>query len=208
MAKPSLEKLTPKGERTRQQIVATAVELFVSQGYHATTTRQITDQLGMARGAIYNHFPGKYDIFVAGLNAYHPWIHIPAAVEAAEGETLEEFVHNAADRLLVAWDKNPEMIRLHLIELIEFQGRHLPTLFEKVFEQVTESLRKIVKERQELGKIPVANLSRAILGLFFAYLMTDRFTGATLKTGFDQTSFDYFTDAYLHGVIARETGTH
>ena len=190
-----------KGEQTRDRIVETATQLFVNQGYHGTTTRQIAKQLNLANGAIYVHFKSKYDIFAAALQTYHPWIYIPSVVESTEGETLEEFVRNAADRLLVVWQKKPEMIRLHLIELIEFQGRHLSKLFEEIFTKVTAIIKTIRARRPEFASVSTTTFSRAILGLFFAYLMTDSFTGGPLKTGFDDNMYDYFADAYLQGVL-------
>ncbi len=201
---PNSDKRKIKGAATRQKIIVAARQLIASQGYHATSTRQITKRVGIASGAIYNHFKGKEEIFEAVLNQYHPWLQIPPAIKGAEGDKLEEFVQHSADRMLVAWDKNPDDIRLHLIELIEFQGKHLPSLFESTFSQMTAILQQLREEREELGSIPVTVLSRALLGLFFAYLMTDRFSGIPLQTGFDQNAFDYFADAYLHGVLAKE----
>lgn len=190
-----------KGEETRERIVAAATQLFVGQGYHATTTRQITDQLHMTRGSLYVHFESKYAIFVAALQAFHPWRSIPAVVEAAEGDTVEEFLHNASDRLLVVWKKRPELIRLHLIELIEFQGRHLAGLFDKTYTEVNTVIGGIKSKRPEFAAVPKATLNRAALGLFFAYLMTDSFTGGPLKTGLDENMYDYFADAYLQGIL-------
>lgn len=205
MPKTKTADLTPKGRQTRARIVEVATECFVSQGYHATTTRQITEKLKMARGAIYVHFDSKYDIFVAALKTYHPWNHIPAVIENAEGDTLEEFMHDAANRLLMVWDKRPEMIRLHLIELIEFQGRHLSQLFDELFSEVRKKIQDIKAKRPEFADVSTATFSRAILGLFFAYLMTDRFTGGPLRTGFDQNMYDYFADAYLQGILKQNS---
>lgn len=196
-----------KGEITKAKIVETATHLFVNQGFHATTTRQITDALGLARGAIYNHFQSKDEIFEAALDNFHPWLFIPSSVQSAEGDTIEELVRDAADRMLIAWDKSPETIRLHLIELIEFQGRHLPTLFEDTFEKMSSVVRELIQERIELSSIPIATLSRALLGLFFAYLMTDRFTGVPIQSGLDQNMFEYFADAYLHGLQINKENT-
>ncbi|EOR25407.1 transcriptional regulator, TetR family protein [Clostridium sartagoforme AAU1] len=41
----------------RNQLLESAKELFASNGYHATTTRQITKNIGMADGLIYHYFP-------------------------------------------------------------------------------------------------------------------------------------------------------
>lgn len=195
-----------KGERTRAQIVEAAADLFVTQGFHATSTRQITDRLQLARASLYSHFAGKDEIFEAVLEKYHPWFHIPACVAAAEGDTIEEFVHDAAQRLLASWDNQPQLIRLHLIELVEFQGRHLPQLFGRNFEKMTGVLHDLMQERQDMMPIPIATLSRALLGLFFGYLMADRFIDTGMQIGADETAFEYFTDAYLLGVLNKEAG--
>ena len=193
-----------KGETTRDLIMEAAVELFVTQGYHATTTRQITNRLDLATGSLYNHFKGKDEIFEAVLQKYHPWFQIPESVRGAEGDTVEEFVHDAAQRLLTTWRKHPEMIRLHLIELIEFQGCHLPQLFGNNFEKMTDVLHELMQEREDLKAIPVSTLSRALLGLFFTYLMADQFMETGLNIGLDQNAFEYFTDAYLFGVLNKD----
>ena len=56
---------TTKGEVTRLAIEEAALELFMEQGYHATSMRQIADKAGLALGGIYNHFSSKDEIFEA-----------------------------------------------------------------------------------------------------------------------------------------------
>lgn len=43
----------------RQQLYQAAVELFESNGYDSTTVQQITEQVGVAKGTFFNHFPSK-----------------------------------------------------------------------------------------------------------------------------------------------------
>ena len=50
------EETLSKGERTRQSILQAAYELFLEQGYAATSMRQIAERAGLALGGIYNHF--------------------------------------------------------------------------------------------------------------------------------------------------------
>ncbi len=54
-----------KGERTKALILATAEELFASRGYTATSTKQVADEAGLTRGAVYFHFSDKKDLFRA-----------------------------------------------------------------------------------------------------------------------------------------------
>lgn len=47
------------GGTTRQAILATARRLFEEQGYDATSLRQIADEVGMTKAAVYYHYPAK-----------------------------------------------------------------------------------------------------------------------------------------------------
>lgn len=191
-----------KGEETQQNILESAARLFIENGYAATTTRQITDELGMTRGILYNYYRSKEEIFEAVIEKMHPWLQIIPVVEEAEGNTINEFVHHAATLLVQRWDQNPGYTRLHFIELVEFKGQHLSTLFQEVFTGMVEILKEKVKKNQSLAGIPVAALSRSLLGLFFGYLMGDRFSGIPLDEDLPMGSFDYFADIYLRGVIS------
>src|SRR6266511_5239569 len=48
-----------QADLTRQRLVRAALELFTAQGYHDTTTPQISKKAGLAEGTIYRHFDGK-----------------------------------------------------------------------------------------------------------------------------------------------------
>ena len=51
---------------TRTRIQAVALELFIEQGYEATSLREIAERLGVTKAALYYHFKTKEDI-VASL---------------------------------------------------------------------------------------------------------------------------------------------
>jgi len=54
-----MDETLPKGERTRQNILQAAYALFLNQGFHGTSMRQIAARAGLAPGSIYNHFNSK-----------------------------------------------------------------------------------------------------------------------------------------------------
>jgi len=54
---------------TRQLLVSVARELFAEQGYSATSVEEIIQRAGVARGALYHHFPGKEALFRAVYDA-------------------------------------------------------------------------------------------------------------------------------------------
>ncbi len=50
---------------TRQRILSVALDLFTDQGYDGTSLRQIAEQLGVTKAALYYHFESKEDILMA-----------------------------------------------------------------------------------------------------------------------------------------------
>lgn len=56
----------PRGSRigTRDEILATALELFLAQGYDATSLREIAERLDITKAALYYHFPAKEQLVV------------------------------------------------------------------------------------------------------------------------------------------------
>lgn len=56
---------------TREQILDTALELFTTQGYDATSLRQIADRLHLTKAALYYHFQAKELLL---LELTRPWL--------------------------------------------------------------------------------------------------------------------------------------
>jgi AcrR family transcriptional regulator len=50
------------GSQTRVEAQQVALELFTSQGYEATSLREIAERLGVSKAALYYHFNSKDDI--------------------------------------------------------------------------------------------------------------------------------------------------
>jgi AcrR family transcriptional regulator len=54
-----------QAEATRHLLVSTARQLFADRGYRGTSIEEILRRAGVARGALYHHFPGKDALFRA-----------------------------------------------------------------------------------------------------------------------------------------------
>ena len=63
--------LAHEANSTRERILDVALDLFVAQGYDGTSLRQIAEQLGVTKAALYYHFESKEDI----LRALHMRLH-------------------------------------------------------------------------------------------------------------------------------------
>jgi len=194
------EKAT-KGKRTRDRVIQAAHRLFIEQGYHGTSMRRIAEQAGLALGGIYNHFTSKEDILAAVMVERNPYLDIVPALAAAQGETTEELVRDAAARMLAALESRPDDLQLMFIEIVEFKGQHFPQLFESLFPQMIGFAQKLVQANGDLRPIPPPTLIRAFVGFFFAYFMTEWLMGDQFMLESQQGAFDHFVDIYLHGIL-------
>jgi AcrR family transcriptional regulator len=56
----------PRSAR-RAQLLDVALEVFVEQGYHAASMDEIAVRAGVSKPVLYQHFPGKLDLYLALL---------------------------------------------------------------------------------------------------------------------------------------------
>ncbi len=68
--------------RRRRQIVDAAVQLFIQNGFHKTTTRQIARAAGFSIGSLYEYVASKEDVLYLVCDAIH------AEVEQAVAEAM------------------------------------------------------------------------------------------------------------------------
>jgi AcrR family transcriptional regulator len=197
---PATEPVT-KGGRTRAAIIEAGYRLFVRQGYNATSMRQIADEVGLALGAAYNYFAGKEELWIAVLYERHPFNQIMPVLAAAQGDTVEALVRDAAARMIAVLEQRQDILNLVLIELTEFDGRHAPQLFEKFFPPLMTFMQRLIQASGSLRPIPPPIILRAFLGLFFSYFVTERLIGERLSLEIREGAFDHFVDMYLHGIV-------
>jgi len=196
-----------KGERTRQEILQSAHLLFLKNGFHGTSMRQIAQGAGIAVGGIYNHFASKDEIFMAVLSARHPIYDILPALNAAEGQDIESFIRDAARKMVEIVRDRPDFLNLMFIELVEFNAQHVPQMYQTFFPQALAFVQRFFDGRQELRPIPIPVLLRAYLGLFFSYVITDLLLGNLMPAEMEKNTLDHFVDIFLHGILAEGTST-
>jgi len=207
----ALNRVLHDRSHTREEIIASAYQLFLERGYHGASMRQIAQRAGIALGGIYNHFASKEAIFIAvmiehdGCTQPHLLMAVASALQVAQGQTIEELFRNAALLIDQALGQSPDFLNLMFIELVEFHGQHVPQLFEIVYPKVLLFAQQFEKWQNELRPVPIPILMRAFIGLFFSYFMTDKLIGSLLPVEMKQDAFDCFVDIYLHGILANGT---
>lgn len=194
-----------KGERTRQAIEEAAYELFLEQGYSATSMRQIAKRAGIALGGIYNHFAGKDEIFQELIISRHPYLRILPIIQDAPGDTTEEFVRNSARAVQEELGSHPQFIKLMFIEVVEFSGQHFPKVYETVFPQVQPLLKRFTSPESGVRELPLSHLIRAFMGSIMSYYLTEfLMTSEQLPSDLRDMSLEEFMDIFLRGILVEK----
>lgn len=65
----------PRGTRLprlarRRQLLSAAQEVFVENGYHAAAMDEIAERAGVSKPVLYQHFPGKQELYLALLDLH------------------------------------------------------------------------------------------------------------------------------------------
>jgi AcrR family transcriptional regulator len=194
------EESPTKGESTHQAILEAAYNLFLKQGYAATSMRQVAERAGLALGSLYNHFAGKEAIFCELILERHPYRQILPIMLKTPGDDMEAFIRNAATTMVSELGRRPDFIKLMLIEMVEFNGRNMPRIIEEVLPQVLPMIEKF--NLKLLRPMPPFVFFRAFLGLFFSYYMTELILANTPAISISANALDQFVEIFLHGVMA------
>lgn len=200
---PVKTKDTPKkGEVTRLAIEDAAMELFLTQGYAATSMRQIADKAGLALGGIYNHFASKDEIFEGIIIDKHPYRKILPAILAAEGDTLEDFFRHAFHLIITEMGDKPEYVNLMLIELVEFKGKHGSVMLKEIAPKILPVFEKLLKGRKGLRLTNPAFLMRSFMGMIVSYLVTEMLISKSIISKLMPTDTEAaYVDIYLNGIL-------
>ena len=60
----------PKGRQRQKQLYDAAARLFASQGYHATSLRELAEALGLNKSSLYHYFDSKQELLYQLLDDY------------------------------------------------------------------------------------------------------------------------------------------
>lgn len=195
----------------KDNIENAARELFIRQGFHATSMRDIAKRAGVSLGNLYNYFETKDAIFESIIEKYQGQIDEqlkemfasidePLEPESMRrlGEMAGEIVHQHSDFWLLMY-----------IDVLEFQNQH----FRKMFEGLSDRFRKIFavqfKQAEEQGDLrtgvePAAVFTAAYMQ-FFNYFLVEKLFGGNQHFGLtDDQALNCITKIFSYGVLSEE----
>lgn len=128
----------PRDER-RAQLLTAALEIFSTAGYHTAGMDEIAERAGVTKPVLYQHFPGKLDLYLAVLD-----LHIDSLVYevqkaiASKKENVDR-VHATTEAYFRFIDSESEAFRL----LFESDALAEPQVQERLNRMTYECARAV-----------------------------------------------------------------
>lgn len=191
------------------QALAAALELFSSQGFGATSMRQIAERSELSVGNLYHHFPSKEAIFERLLATYWERLQDPASglqkifARAEFPEDLEEM----ATEIEAMVEESSSYILLIYVDVVEFRGEHIRAFYEGMAARFREVYGDKLAARKAAGELgDVDPLVAVILATrwFFYFFTIEKCFGAPMHFGMKpQEATREFIRLLRYGLLPR-----
>ena len=111
-------------EETKQELVAAATRVFARDGFHGASLDGIASEAGYSTGAIYGHFAGKDELFLAAFDAYAiTRVGELTAIDAGESGPLPRRARAFADQWMERQAEDPSFMIIALEFLVHAARR-------------------------------------------------------------------------------------
>ena len=184
---------------TKKLILDSAYQLFVDKGYRGSSMRDIARHAGIKASSIYNHFENKEQIFEAVFVERHPMFRILEILDNVKGESAEDLLTNAINRLNKELRSEPALLNLFFVELVEMDGKHVSRAIKTNFPTDSNFIKQIYEKKSEIRDIPLPVLIRSLIGTIFANIMFNWFIGESSPRRWGTSA--EMTDVLLRGIL-------
>jgi len=187
----------------RQQIIATAMELFGKKGFRGTTTRDLATEADVNEAIIFRHFKTKEELYTAIIeqkagerDTYHEELERLATV----GDD-EQFFEAVGRTFLEKHETDTTFMRLLLFSALE--GHQLSDMFVSSMAE-RHPIANYIKRRIGDGafrQVDPQLAARALMGMFASFIMWQEIFGFKNKQPRDREEVvRIFVSIFLSGM--------
>ncbi len=195
-------------ERRKGRIEEAAKQLFIRQGFHATSMRNIASKAGTSLGNLYNYYPTKEAILGSIISKYQQVIDekLRSMFDEVQDPLSRDDLTKFARLVKQMVNNHHDFWLLMYIDVLEFENRH----FRKMFENIAQKLRRRfaksfddLKRQKALhdGVDPAIGFTAAYMQ-FFNYFIVEKLFGGNMHFGIsDEQVIARLTDIYSRGLL-------
>jgi AcrR family transcriptional regulator len=204
-----MPKLTRKAaEHKKGRIEDAAKQLFIRQGFHATSMRKIAARAGTSLGNLYNYYPTKEAILGSIISKYQRVVdeRLQSMFDEIKDPLSPDDLTRFARLVKQMVNEHHDFWLLMYIDVLEFENRH----FRKMFENLAHNLRRrFAKSFEDLrrsgalheGVDPAIGFTAAYMQ-FFNYFLVEKLFGGNRHFGIsDEQVISQLTDIYSRGLL-------
>ena len=166
-------------EARREEILATATQLFAEHGFSDAMTQELADRLGVGKGTIYRYFPSKRDLFLAAADRVMRSLTAQVDAGIAGIEDGVERIARGVTAFLTFFAERPEYVELLIQERAQFKDRTRPTYIEhrEVRGRKWQALYAEMQEAGRLRDLGPEQISEGVGNLIYGTMFTNYFAG-------------------------------
>lgn len=184
----------------RSQLLESAKELFAANGYHATTTRQITKNIGMADGLIYHYFPeGKKQILDIIIKEFvdDRWIQLEKDISEVTCDiSLQEILFRLGN-IIFKYIGNDKNILVILLREQNILSEEYTNTFNNHIKKVIYKTELILKEKAEKNEIKAFDffmMANQFWSAIYTYILQNTLFG-------EKNLYSVSKEVYLEQII-------
>jgi len=198
-----------KSEAAMARAREAALELFSTQGYGATSMRQISEKGGISLGNLYHHFGKKEAIYQSLIDSYWEQLTNPddELQQLFEQAGFPEDLEEMAGLIERSVEKNSAYILLIFIDVIEFKGEHIRAFYAGMRERFEAAYSEGFEQKRKNGELgmpdPVVAVMLATRWLFY-YFTVEKCFGVPMHFGMNpEEAVTEFIRILRYGVLPR-----
>jgi len=204
-----MPKLSEKAvERKKGQIEDAAKQLFIRQGFHATSMRNISARAGTSLGNLYIYYPSKEAILGSIISKYQQVVddRLRSIFDEIEDPLNPDDLKRFARLVKQMVNEHHEFWLLMYIDVLEFENQHFRKMFENLAQKLRHRFAKPFTELKRSGALhdgvdPAIGFTAAYMQ-FFNYFIVEKLFGGNLHLGIsDEQAINSLTGIYSRGIL-------
>src|SRR6186713_1990295 len=207
-----MPKLSPSAiEKNKSRIEEAAKKLFIKQGFHATSMRNIAARSGTSLGNVYNYYRTKEDILGSIIAKYQTIIdgRLRSIFDEIDEPLKPESLVRFGQQIKKMVNDHHDFWLLMYIDVLEFQNRHFRKMFDGIIGRFRKIFKDKFKEAEDRGDlrtgVDAALAFTAAYMQFFNYFLVEKLFGGNRHLGLsDDQALNYITKIFAYGTLSEK----
>lgn len=154
--------------------VTTAMNMFWSHGYGATTPAGLVDALGIGKGSLYNAFDSKHALFEQALRRYGEHRVAGLLATLRRPGPVKPRLRAVLERIAIpeqAEQRRRGCMAVNTATELGERDEAASAIVRDIFDRMEAALAAAIDEGQQRGEIDAALDARAVAGLFLTTML-------------------------------------